>query len=198
MLEFVELYPPMIVRCRKAALAAWLSVSTLLLPNVVLAEDARSHESGYGFYKLGVGISTFRFGGKEPSDVFVMALEFETYNPRSPWYRAQFAQFEGYRWNFIPVGMALRYFGVKGNSSWIDYGMFLQNIMVAARGMGLHTCPQAAFAPYHRIIREQMNIPEDETVICGMSLGAIDPDAPENALATEREPVEAFTTFIDF
>ena len=97
-----------------------------------------------------------------------------------------------------PVGLMFTIDRFLEIGSWLDYGMFLQNIMVAARGMGLHTCPQAAFAPYHRIIREQMNIPEDETVICGMSLGAIDPDAPENALATEREPVEAFTTFIDF
>ena len=107
-----------------------------------------------------------------------------------------------HRRNFMffdaPVGLVFTIDRALQIGSWLDYGMFLQNIMVAARGMGLHTCPQAAFAPYHRIIREQMNIPEDETVICGMSLGAIDPDAPENALATEREPVEAFTTFIDF
>ena len=97
-----------------------------------------------------------------------------------------------------PVGMIFTIDRILELGSWLDYGMFLQSIMVAARARGLDTCPQAAFAPYHRIIREQMNIPEDETVICGMSLGAIDPDAPENALATEREPVEAFTTFIDF
>ncbi|MEE8223821.1 MAG: nitroreductase family protein, partial [Alphaproteobacteria bacterium] len=76
--------------------------------------------------------------------------------------------------------------------------MFLENIMIAARGKGLHTCPQAAFANYHKIIRGRLGIPEDEVVICGMSLGYADPAAPENALVTEREPVENFATFIDF
>jgi len=62
--------------------------------------------------------------------------------------------------------------------------------MVAARGLGLHTCPQAAFANYHVLIREQLGIPEDEVVICGMSLGTADAEAIENTLVTEREPVE--------
>ncbi len=96
-----------------------------------------------------------------------------------------------------PVGLMFTIGRSMEIGSWLDYGMFLQNIMVAARGIGLHTCPQAAFAPFHRIIREQLNIPEDEIVICGMSLGVIDPDAPENTLVTEREPVEGFTTFLD-
>ncbi len=95
-----------------------------------------------------------------------------------------------------PVGLMFTIDRFLEIGSWLDYGMFLQNIMIAARGMGLHTCPQAAFAPYHKIIREQLEIPEEEIVICGISLGKMDPDAPENGLVTEREPVEAFTTFI--
>jgi len=96
-----------------------------------------------------------------------------------------------------PVGLFFTIDRELQVGSWLDYGMFLQNIMVAARGVGLHTCPQAAFANYHAVISEQLNIPEDEMVICGMSLGVIDPDAIENTLVTEREPVEGFTTFID-
>ncbi|NQV79316.1 MAG: nitroreductase family protein [Alphaproteobacteria bacterium] len=101
-----------------------------------------------------------------------------------------------YQFFGAPVGLMFTIDRFLEIGSWLDYGMFLQNIMIAARGMGLHTCPQAAFAPYHRIIRKQLNIPEDEVVICGMSLGIIDGQAPENALMTEREPVEAFTTFM--
>jgi nitroreductase len=96
-----------------------------------------------------------------------------------------------------PVGLFFTIDRELQVGSWLDYGMFLQNIMVAARGVGLHTCPQAAFANYHTVISEKLNIPEDEMVICGMSLGVIDPDAIENTLVTEREPVEGFTTFID-
>lgn len=81
--------------------------------------------------------------------------------------------------------------------SWLDYGMFMQNIMVGARGHGLHTCPQAAFAQYHKIIREQLGIPEDHVVVCGMSLGYADPDATVNSLETERAATDEFVTFVE-
>ena len=97
-----------------------------------------------------------------------------------------------------PVGLFFTIDRTLEIGSWFDYGMFLQSIMVAARGEGLHTCPQAAFANYHAIIREQLGIPKDELVICGMSLGTADAEAIENTLVTEREPVENFATFIDF
>lgn len=80
--------------------------------------------------------------------------------------------------------------------SWLDTGMFIQGVMIAARAFGLHTCPQAAFAPFHRIVRRHLGIPDSETMLCGMSLGYIDADALPNRLNTEREPVSAFTHFI--
>ena len=107
-----------------------------------------------------------------------------------------------HRRNFMffdaPVGLMFTIDRTLQIGSWLDYGMFLQSIMVAARGAGLHTCPQAAFANYHAVIREQLGIPGDEVLICGMSMGTADPDAIENTLVTEREPVEGFATFIDF
>ncbi len=96
-----------------------------------------------------------------------------------------------------PVGMIFTIDDFLQPGSWLDYGMFLQSIMVAARGYGLHTCAQAAFATYHKTIREQLSIPNGQTIICGMSLGYADPDAPENAFTPDREPVEAYTTFVD-
>jgi nitroreductase len=80
--------------------------------------------------------------------------------------------------------------------SWLDYGMFLENIMVAARAHGLETCVQAAFAPFHRVIRDHLPMGESEVVICGMSLGYEDPTAPENQLVTERVPAKSFATFL--
>ena len=58
--------------------------------------------------------------------------------------------------------------------SWLDYGMFLGNVMTAARGRGLDTCPQAAFLPFHQVIREVLAIDPIEAVVCGMSLGYAD------------------------
>ncbi len=94
-----------------------------------------------------------------------------------------------------PVGLIFTIDRIMQQGSWLDYGMFLQNIMVAARARGLDTCPQAAFTQFHRIIEQQLGIAATEMVVCGMSLGHADPAAVENGLVTEREPVAGFTRF---
>jgi nitroreductase len=94
-----------------------------------------------------------------------------------------------------PVGLIFTIDRVMQQGSWLDYGMFLQSIMVAARARGLDTCPQAAFTQFHRIIEEHLGIPPSRMVVCGMSLGRAEPDAPENHLVTEREPVSGFARF---
>jgi len=95
-----------------------------------------------------------------------------------------------------PVGMIFTIDRHLEIGSWLDYGMFLQNITVAARGHGLDTCPQAAFSGHQRTIRDQLGIPGQEIVVCGMSLGYADPDAVENTLVTERVAARDFTTFL--
>jgi nitroreductase len=96
-----------------------------------------------------------------------------------------------------PVGMIFTIDRVMELGSWLDYGMFLQNIMIAARGRGLDTCPQAAFTQYHKIISDVLGLPDGEQVVCGMSLGYADPARIENTLVTEREPVSKFAKFPD-
>lgn len=81
--------------------------------------------------------------------------------------------------------------------SWLDLGMFVQNILIAAQGHGLNSCPQAIFARFHPVVRRELAIPEGEIVVCGVAIGKADPDAPANALVPERESVEAFTTWLD-
>ncbi|TXG93901.1 MAG: nitroreductase [Rhodocyclaceae bacterium] len=97
-----------------------------------------------------------------------------------------------------PVGFIFTMDRQLGRGMFIDYGMFLGNLMTAARARGLDTCAQAAFADYHQTIREVLGIPENELVVCGMSLGYADNAAPENRLETEREPVQNFTDFRGF
>ena len=96
-----------------------------------------------------------------------------------------------------PVGLMFTIDRVMRQGSWLDYGMFLQSVMVAARGRGLDTCPQAAFMQFHRIISEHIGAPDSEQVVCGMSLGFADPNAVENTLVTEREPVSGFARFLE-
>ena len=102
-----------------------------------------------------------------------------------------------YRFFDAPVGLIFTIDRIMEQGSWLDYGMFLQNIMVAARGRGLDTCPQAAFTQYHRVIAQQLGLPENEMVVCGMALGWADPGKVENTLATEREKVDNFARFIE-
>ncbi len=101
-----------------------------------------------------------------------------------------------YRFFDAPVGMMFTIDRTMRQGSWLDFGMFLQSVMVAARGHGLDTCPQAAFTQFHRIIMEELGAPDNEQLVCGMSLGFADPDAIENSLVTEREPVTSFATFL--
>lgn len=102
--------------------------------------------------------------------------------------------------NFVffdaPVGMIFTIDRRLNQGSWIDHGMFVQSIMVAARGRGLHTCPQAAFAPYHHQIRPILGIPDEEIVTCGMALGYEDTSKPENQWRTERAELGEFVTFV--
>jgi nitroreductase len=96
-----------------------------------------------------------------------------------------------------PVGMIFTIDRILRQGSWLDYGMFLQNVMTAARARGLDTCPQAAFIGFYKVIEEQLALPKTEMVVCGMSLGYADESKAENRLVTEREPVATFARFID-
>lgn len=102
-----------------------------------------------------------------------------------------------YRFFDAPVGLIFTIDRIMEQGSWLDYGMFLQNIMVAARARGLDTCPQAAFTQYHRVIARELELPENEMVVCGMALGWADPERIENTLVTEREPAQAFARFLE-
>jgi nitroreductase len=102
-----------------------------------------------------------------------------------------------YRFFDAPVGLIFTIDRILEQGSWLDYGTFLQNIMVAARARGLDTCPQQAFATYHAVIKEVLQLPDDEMVVCGMSLGHADTSKIENSLRTEREPVAGFARFLE-
>lgn len=109
--------------------------------------------------------------------------------------RAQHAR--NFRFFDAPVGIIFTIDRVMEQGSWLDYGMFLEAVMVGARARGLDTCPQAAFTQFHRIIGEHLGLSADEMVVCGMSMGYANPDAVENTLITERAPVSHFTRFFD-
>ena len=96
-----------------------------------------------------------------------------------------------------PVGLVFSIDRRMGRGGWLDYGMFLQNVMLAARARGFDTCPQVAWLDYHRIIARELGFGDQEMLVCGMCLGHADPDAIENTLATERAPLDDFVLFHD-
>ena len=96
-----------------------------------------------------------------------------------------------------PVGLIFTIDRVMEQGSWLDYGMFLQNVMIAARARGLDTCPQAAFTQFHKVIANVLQIPDGEQLVCGMALGYADHSKTENTLKTEREPVSGFAKFLE-
>lgn len=96
-----------------------------------------------------------------------------------------------------PVGMIFTIDRVMEIGSWLDYGTFLQNIMILAQSHGLNTCPQAAWANYHSVIRELFEVSQDEVVVCGMALGYKNENEIINTFQPNREPVASFTKFID-
>ena len=95
-----------------------------------------------------------------------------------------------------PVGLFFRMDRELLYGSWLDVGMFMQNVMILARGKGLETCPQQAWCEFGPIVHKVLNIPDDEIIISGMSMGYA-ADAPENTLVSERVPLDDFTTFLD-
>jgi nitroreductase len=102
-----------------------------------------------------------------------------------------------YQFFDAPVGLMFTMDKAMGRGSLVDYGMFLQNIMVAARGHGLHTCPQAAWNSFAKIILPHIGAGADEMLICGMALGYADETDLVNTFKTPRVPVESFTHWLE-
>ena len=96
-----------------------------------------------------------------------------------------------------PVGLMFTVDRVMGQGSLLDYGAFLQTLMLAARALGLHTCPQASWNPYAAIVLEHIRATPEEMLVCGMALGYADLNAPANTVHATREAVEAFTHWLE-
>lgn len=132
----------------------------------------RRRECGWGLYStLGIGR-----GDREKSKA----------------YRATNYVFFG-----APVGMVYTIDRTLEKGSWLDYGMFLQTIMLAARARGLHTCPEASIASYPDIIRRELDIPRERVVVCGMAMGYADPGALVNTFQPTRIGIDEYAVFLD-
>ncbi len=96
-----------------------------------------------------------------------------------------------------PAGLVFTINRNLEKGSWLDYGMFLQTLMLAARARGLHTCPEASIANYPDIVRRELEIARQWIVICGMAMGYADPDATINTFQPPRIGLDDYATFLD-
>lgn len=103
-----------------------------------------------------------------------------------------------YQFFDAPVGLIFTIDKDLDAMSFLDIGIFMQSLMLAAKSRGLDTCSQGAWNNFWTVTRRVLNVPDDEYIICGMSLGYADQTAPVNSLVAEREPVSSFATFHGF
>lgn len=96
-----------------------------------------------------------------------------------------------------PVGLIITIDKSLEKGSWLDLGMFIQNILLAAKAFDLDTCPQASIAEYPDIIRSALNLPDMSSIVCGIALGYADKSSPVNNFELSREPVENFTQWYE-
>jgi len=111
---------------------------------------------------------------------------------KSKAYRASNYTFFG-----APAGLIFTIERKLEKGSWLDYGMFLQTLMLAARAKGLHTCAEASIASYPDVVRRELGLSNDWVVICGMAMGYADTDAVVNTFQPERIAVEDYASFLD-
>ncbi|EJN17727.1 nitroreductase [Pseudomonas sp. GM78] len=110
------------------------------------------------------------------------------------------ARVSGLNFEFFgaPVGLIFTIDSNLKKYSWLDYGLFLQTLMLTARSRGLSTCPQVSFARFQALIKDFLHLDCGQEIVCGMSLGYADETAPVNSLRMPRESSHAFTHFLGF
>lgn len=97
-----------------------------------------------------------------------------------------------------PVGLIFSIDARLGRHSWLDLGLYIQSVMIAAKARGIDTCPQVSFAPFHARIARHLRMQPDELTACGMAMGFGDPEAPVNGMAMPRQEVGAFVSEAGF
>jgi nitroreductase len=97
-----------------------------------------------------------------------------------------------------PVGLIVTIDRRLAQGSWLDLGMFIQNVMISAGARGLQTCPQETFSKYHALLRNLLPIPPEEMVVCGMSIGFAEDDCLNKGSLMPKAAVEEFAQFIGF
>ncbi|MBT0569613.1 nitroreductase [Curvibacter sp. CHRR-16] len=93
-----------------------------------------------------------------------------------------------------PVALIVTIDSRFGAGGYMDLGMMLYGLMLAAHEHGLASCAIGAMASYPGIIRQHLGLDASQHVVCGVALGYADPAAPVNQTVTERSGLDEFFT----
>jgi nitroreductase len=97
-----------------------------------------------------------------------------------------------------PIGLFITIDDYLARGNWADVGMYVQTIMLAARGFGLDTCAQAAWVGHQEIVFKHLGVPDNQLLVSGMSLGYADDSKIENTLVSEREDLSNVAHYLGF
>jgi len=97
-----------------------------------------------------------------------------------------------------PVGLIFSVDASLSRHSWLDLGLFVQNVMIAAKARGIDTCPQVSFARFHPVIASVLHMPPDHVTACGMSMGLAEGTAPVNQVRMPRKSAREFAQLVGF
>jgi nitroreductase len=107
------------------------------------------------------------------------------------------AMLRNFRFFGAPVGLFFTIERHLTTGSWLDIGMFMQNVMTVARAYGLETCPQQAWCDIGAVVHRELAIPDDQIILSGMALGHPDHQAAVNSMITDRISPREFTRIHD-
>ena len=162
---------------------------TQLSNKILAARENKQHENPDYLYYPKVWRDPYKKRRKETGLTMYQALGIgmkDTEKRLTAWNR-------NYRFFDAPVGLIIMIEDDLEQGSWLDMGMFIQNILLSARAFDLATCPQAAMAEFPDIVRQSLSLPDNMQIVCGIALGYPDKDHPVNQFQLTREPVESFT-----
>lgn len=152
-----------------------------------------SHSSEYAYYAK-VLPEPYRSRKEEFGRIFYGALGIDQKDTN----RRALQTSKNYEFFGAPVGLIVTIDRRLELGSWLDLGMFVQNVMIAAGARGLQTCPQETFAKYHAILRQHLPIPDEQMVACGMSIGFADSGTDVKRSVMPKVPVSEFARFLGF
>lgn len=160
---------------------------------IAAAADGRPHVSEYSYFPADMAPE---LKAKQRAAGYALYEALGIARRDLPGRRAQFNR--NYRFFDAPVGIVVTIDAGMGKGCFMDLGMTLMALFLAAEDMGLGATGIGALANYGDLVHEVLALPDGELVVCGIALGVADTAAPVNGFRTARDALDDFATFDGF